>query len=471
MFGLDTPTTGTTSSPKNTAGLSFAFGEELYAAAQAQIDELKDGGCSVIVCIGHLGEESANQGNNAVDVVENTRGLSVLIDGHDHQVENQTVKDLEGSEVLIAEAGGNLRGIGVLTYEDGAFTESLVKAGTYTGSDPEVAEMVAGIATEIKASLGEIVAVSDWDLDGSAINRETNLSDLAVDSIYWQVSQATASAPDAVVMNSAAIRRSISAGEIRRLDINDVFPFGNQLCTIEVTGAQLLEALEAATQACPEHTTAFPQVSHIKYTLDETVPYERGDTYPGTIYYAPAAPGARVTITEIGGRAFDPEATYTIATIDFVASGGDPAPMWYRQATSNDWTLATADGWQAVRADISGGIYTRVWEHSGTNAELTAWNMWYFGENPPAVEITETGGVSIVSAAFTGKFARFEWKIDDEVEIRAGSRVMLQGRDSENDWQTVSLDESPTHTHTSTTVYGFFLDRKTFWRVRLEVPQ
>lgn len=165
------------------------------------------------------------------------------------------------------------------------------------------------------------------------------------------------------------------------------------------------------------------------------------------------------------------DVTNGLSRVTAVASGGDPAPMWYRQAASNDWTLATADGWQAVRVDISGGIYTRVWEHSGTNAELTAWNMWYFGENPPAVEITETGGVSIVSAAFTGKFARFEWKIDDEVEIREGSRVMLQGRDSENDWQTVSLDESPTHMNTSTTVYGFFLDRKTFWRVRLEVPQ
>ena len=40
VFGLDTPTTVTTSAPKNTAGLTFTSGEELYAVAQAQIDEL-----------------------------------------------------------------------------------------------------------------------------------------------------------------------------------------------------------------------------------------------------------------------------------------------------------------------------------------------------------------------------------------------------------------------------------------------
>ena len=120
-----------------------------------------------------------------------------------------------------------------------------------------------------------------------------------------------------------AIRASIKAGEIKLLDIRNVFPFNNQLCTIEVTGAQLLEALEAATQSSPEPMGAFPQVSGITYTLDTTVPYEKGELYPGTTYYAPAAPGSRVTILEVGGKEFDPEAKYIIATIEFVATGGD----------------------------------------------------------------------------------------------------------------------------------------------------
>lgn len=328
VFGLDTPSTSTISTPKNTAGLSFASGEELYALAQAQIDELKGQGCSTIVCLGHLGEGNAIKEIDAEEVVENTKGLSVMIDGHDHQAENQTVKDLEGNDVLIAETGYYLKNIGVLTCEDGRFTESLVEAGTYTGSDPKVAEMVAGISEEIRGTLGEKVADTDWDLDGNDNDQETNLADFVTDAIYWQVDQASA-APDAVVLNAGAVRKSIKAGEIQRLDIYNVFPFNNQLCTIEVTGAELLETLEAATQSSPEPATAFPQVSQIKYTLDTTVPYKRGERYPGTTYYAPAAPGSRVTITEVGGKAFDPEATYTIATIDFVASGGD---TYYRFA-------------------------------------------------------------------------------------------------------------------------------------------
>ena len=327
VFGLDTPSTATTSAPKNTAGLTFAQGEELYTAAQAQIDELKGQGCSIIVCVGHLGEETANEGNNAENVVANTSGLTVMIDGHDHLVENQTVKDKDGNDVLIAETGYYLKNIGVLTYENGKFTDSLVEVGTYTGSDPELEKMVAEETAEIEATMQEVVAVTDFELYGEAApgnrTQETTMGDLASDAMYWQVTQAAGSAPDAVVLNGGAIRASIKAGEIKLLDIHNVFPFNNQLCTVEVTGAQLLEALEAATQSSPDPMGAFPQVYGIRYTLDTTVPYEKGELYPGTTYNAPAAPGSRITIHEVAGKEFDPEATYTIATNEFVATGGD----------------------------------------------------------------------------------------------------------------------------------------------------
>ena len=323
VFGLDTPTTSTSSSPKNTAGLSFASGNDLYAAAQAQIDELKGQDCSVIVCLGHLGEENAIEGINAEEVVRNTRGISLLIDGHDHKVESQTVKDLDGKDVLIVETGSYLKNIGILTYEDGRFTEDLAETGTYKGSDPEVAKLVAGFSEEMEKSLSKEVAVTDWDLSGDGYDKETNLGDLAVDAIYWQAGQAFAVAPDAAILNGGGIRKSIEAGEILQKDIMDMFPFNNQICTVTVTGAELLEALEAATQLSPKPNGSFPQVSQIQYTLDMTVPYQKGALYPGSSYYAPAAPGSRVTITEVGGKPFDPEAAYTIATIDFIATGGD----------------------------------------------------------------------------------------------------------------------------------------------------
>ena len=80
------------------------------------------------------------------------------------------------------------------------------------------------------------------------------------------------------------------------------------MATIDVTGAQLLEALEAATCTTPEAIGAFPQVSGIEFTLNTGVPYVNGTQYANSTYYAPANPGSRVTISTVNGEAFDPAA-------------------------------------------------------------------------------------------------------------------------------------------------------------------
>lgn len=327
VFGLDTPTTKTASSPKNTAGLTFASGDDLYAVAQEEIDELRAEGCALVVCLGHLGEDSGCAPSRASDVIANTSGVDLLIDGHDHQVKDTTVTDADGNDVLVVETGCYLANVGVVTYDEGELTETLVAAGDYAGSDETIAQLVDSATADLEARMAEVVATTPFELDGSRYpgnrDRETNLGDLCADAILWEATQAADVAPDAAILNGGGIRTSMEAGDITIGDVRNVFPFDNQLCTIQVTGAQLLEALEAATQDTPDEMGSFPQVAGITYSVDTTVPYERGEQYPDSTYYAPANPGARVTITDVGGRGFSLDDTYTVATIEFIAQGGD----------------------------------------------------------------------------------------------------------------------------------------------------
>lgn len=156
------------------------------------------------------------------------------------------------------------------------------------------------------------------------------------------------------------------------------------------------------------------------------------------------------------------------------ATGLEPAPMWYRTAASNEWTLATDDGWSLTSAAHEGDFYTYEWHNADTNDSVTAWNMWYFGQNPPAVELTVTGGVNLVGAVFSGRLVKFTWQIDEDVPLKPGSRLIIQNMDFSDNlpmWNEIVADESPTTNLTETAVYGFWLDRKTAWRLRLEVPQ
>lgn len=322
VFGLATPETQTKSSPKNVAGLTFAAGEDMYRCAQEQVDELKAQGCTVIVCLGHLGSLGGAAPNRSIDVLENTEGIDVFIDGHDHEVVNEEVN---GS--LLVSTGCHIENIGILLYEDGAFTEQMVEYGTYDGKDEATDKLISQTNDEVKSQLSETIGTTDVALDGErdpgVRTQETNLGDFAADAMLWQARQASGQTIDGAIVNGGNIRASIGVGEISMETLMTVFPYNNSLNAVTLTGAELLEVLEAATFCLPEASGGFPQVAGITYLVDTTVPYENGEQYPGSTYYAPANPGSRVTITDVGGKGFSLDANYTIAASSFITAGGD----------------------------------------------------------------------------------------------------------------------------------------------------
>ena len=156
---------------------------------------------------------------------------------------------------------------------------------------------------------------------GNVRTHETNLGDLITDALVWGAGK-NGTKVDAAVTNGGGIRATIKKGDITKKDINTVLPFGNTLSIVKVTGAELLEALEASTYCTPDSIGGFPQVSGIVYTIDGTKSYDAGDVYEGSTYHAPKTI-RRVTIQSVGGKAFNLRTVYTIATNDFLAAGGD----------------------------------------------------------------------------------------------------------------------------------------------------
>ena len=327
VFALTTPETITAANPLLVRGLTFLAGEELYACAQEQVDALRKEGCDLVVCLAHLGESEVLAPSRACDVAENVSGIDLMLDGHDHEEESQVLKSPEGGDVLVVEKGCYTHAVGVVTWEGDVLADTLVAFGSYEGQDAAVDEVVRAEAEEVGTALSVPVATCDFALDGErdpgVRTRETNFGDLIADAMLWEARQMSDDYPDAAIANGGSIRQSLEAGEMTRGDVLDVMPFTNYLCTVRVTGAQLLEAIEAACSASPEELGAFPQVSGITYTVDTTKPYEEGPIYPGSTYAKPANPGSRVTIQDVGGKGFSLDAEYVIASSDFVCVGGD----------------------------------------------------------------------------------------------------------------------------------------------------
>ena len=330
IFGLDTPETATKAHPDKIKGVSFLAAQEMFDCAQAQVDALKADGCDYIICLGHLGIDAESTGNRSIDLLEKVTGIDVFIDGHSHSTLEEIKEATNGTgkvgDTVLTSTGTKLANVGMVDISpDGTIsTSSLATSELTVTPDAKVAARAEEIQKEIDADYGTVLAKTEVALDGEKANvrtGETNLGDLIADAMLWQAGLLDEGV-DAAVTNGGGIRASIAAGDITKKDINTVLPFGNTLYVVKVTGAELLEALEASTYCTPEAIGGFPQVAGIEFTVNTGAQFDTKELYPGSTYGKPASIN-RVMIQTVGGEAFNPEETYTIVTNDFMGAGGD----------------------------------------------------------------------------------------------------------------------------------------------------
>lgn len=357
FFGLETPEAQTKANPKLIQGLKFLAGKdgkELYACAAAQVAALKEQGADIVVCLAHLGVDESSEPYTSYDLSKNVKGIDFIIDGHSH-----TVMTAGPNKEAIQSTGTAFANIGVITIDNATkkivgnelkaiwHTEKnadgkSVTVVDYKTRDEKVAAAAKAIIDPIDKAYGEKFAVSKVELNGAKApngNRdsETNLGDLITDAMLWKIrSDATIKVPVenvVAITNGGGIRATVKAGDVTKKDINTVLPFGNTLSVVYVTGAELLEALEASTYCTPESLGGFPQAAGVTFTVKTYEKYDKNpDPYPKSTYYGPKSI-QRVTIDNVNGKKFDLTATYAVVTNNFVAGGGD---TYYAFAAATD---------------------------------------------------------------------------------------------------------------------------------------
>lgn len=200
--------------------------------------------------------------------------------------------------------------------------------------------------------------------DDAARKGETNLGDLWADALRWFAVSGEINAffeeddvtagntfidadQDHIVAlwNSGNLRADVAPGKFGAEQLAQVLPYPNKVAVVYMTGAQLLETLEAASQALPytEETAAacasFMQVSGLTYTVDTAKAYDQGEAYGD--HWFKAASLCRVTIEEVNGQPFDPEAVYAVITSNANFNGMDSSYMFKAAAEQNEKSTIT----------------------------------------------------------------------------------------------------------------------------------
>ncbi|WJV30935.1 cell wall-binding repeat-containing protein [Rossellomorea sp. AcN35-11] len=310
IYGLTTPDTEFIANP----GEHVVF-EDAVEKSKATIKMLKDKGVNKIA-LSHLGYA------NDLELAEEVDGLDIIVGGHSHTVLEEPVVIEKAEPTVIVQAGEYLNLLGLLdvTFDDkGVVTEhngEILNLKNYEADADALAKV-----NEYKAPLeelkAEVVGKTDVALNGERADvrrKETNLGNLIADGMVAKANEYVETYIG--IQNGGGIRASINEGDITLGEVLTTMPFGNNLVTLDLTGEEIVAALEHSVKRVEGEDAPgeFLQVSGINYKYDVTKPA-----------------GERVwhveVMTENGFEEIDLDMMYSVATNAFTANGGDGYTM------------------------------------------------------------------------------------------------------------------------------------------------
>ena len=382
LIGATTPMLPFISSPRNISVIGDVAGE-----VQAEVDKLELMGVNKIILISHMQDINADLVLlgmlDGVDVAVAGGGDELLanagdllVPGHDSLLYGPyplIVNDSDGTEVPVVTTAGEYGYLGKLVVEfdcEGNVVDIGENSGPIRiagGDNPDAVrphqqvwhKAVKPVVEYVEAMAGNVLATSEVDLDGlrSSIRyQETNEGDLIADALLWQATQLAVSygvaTPGVAIQNAGGIRNDsiIPAGPITELDTFEMAPFPNFVNVLEnIPRDQFKEILENAVSSVDTGigTGRFAQVAGFRFTWDATGTAQVLDSEGNVV-----TPGTRIqeaTLDDetpiISGGVVLPGPDLTVATIDFLARGGDQYPyrgapfvilgVTYQQAIAN----------------------------------------------------------------------------------------------------------------------------------------
>ncbi len=354
FVGVTTPYTLRSSTPRyfmdDSGNYIYGFlqdetGEGVYNAVQESVDAARAEGADYVIVMGHIGNETECAPWMYSDVISHVSGIDAWLDGHSHDTDQVIMQDKDGKDVVRTACGTKLANIGALHItRDGAISSELyswnssVAAPKLLNIDNAAAEAVSAATDELNAKLAEVVANTTVDLiindpvaktdDGKAVRiirrAETNLGDLCADAYLDQSGEA-----DIAFVNGGGIRVPINKGDITLNDILKVHPFGNSLTVIEVTGQQVLDALEWSVHALPGEFGGFDHVAGLTFEYDATIDSPCVQDEKGFFDHVDETMERRVRNVLVAGEPIDPEAVYKLASHDYqLLNNGDGYTMY-----------------------------------------------------------------------------------------------------------------------------------------------
>ncbi len=312
LFGLTTPSLDRVVSARQNQGVAIG---SAVAAAQELVPRLRRQ-ADLVIALTHLGVDEDRR------LVDHVPGIDLVIGGHSHTpLFRPTLEKAEGGRATpIAQAGSWGRYLGRTTLRWSGDREAkatfgrLIPVRPEEGEDASVEAIVASYRSRLGTDLNRIVYRSTKRVETSSLREgDSPLGNFVADVIRERAGA------DIAVMNSGGIRAPLPAGEVRERDLVTMLPFDNRIVVVSMTGAQVQRLLDRIARRLGKG--GFAHVSGVSYVIQRDWAVEvrvwRRDGERAAVTRARDASRVR------DEAPIDVNHVYRVATIDFLADGGD----------------------------------------------------------------------------------------------------------------------------------------------------
>lgn len=281
---------------------------DAITAANTVAAELREHGADYVIAVTHIGYDG-NVEPNDCSLAAATQGIDIIIGAHSHSLIEPSSPSSErfhwrhtnavGGTIAVVQTGSRGANLGqlILNLENGDLSYNLLPMDSTLDNriDPHLKNIISNYSRAVDSIMQVPVGYSERRLG----KEDAGLMNFLGDFVLSRGEELSGTPVDIAIINAGGVRRELPQGIISKGMLIDMLPFNNKIVVLEIKGSDLQEAIDGIIRR-----GALDGVnSGVSIVFD-----------PDILRYVSAT---------IAGNEIMPGKTYRLATIDYLANGGD----------------------------------------------------------------------------------------------------------------------------------------------------
>ena len=276
--------------------------------------------CDLVVAVTHIGYEMLPGKASDIELARQSKDIDIIIGGHSHTFVDPSnpdknphwIENAAGKPVLVTQTGKYGKNVGYIKIDlnhlaDKDFTYKYIPVTNRFSADA-YDKAIQSFLTPYKAKVDSVNSrVIGWSRQ-NMLNTDRNgpYANWAADFAMWVGKQVSDSIKatgkpfppvDLAIMNVGGIRQVMNKGAVTEGQMLSTFPFSNRMTIVEIKGRDIIEAMRVAASKGGEAIS-----SNMRVVTDKD---------------------GKLLRVVINDAEMVPEASYVMATIDYLAEGND----------------------------------------------------------------------------------------------------------------------------------------------------